>query len=309
MKKIILVVLMIIGVLTFSAWDKGEVHQRTITIGVLPDVDSIPFIMAENQGYFEKAGVKVKLEQFKSAKDRDSALQSGKLDGAIADILTVLFDKAGGFDVKITSKTDGVYKLLAGKNSGIKTLSDLKGKDIAISKNTLIEYATDEMLASVKLGDKDINKEIIPQIPLRLEMLQNGKVDGATLPEPLASVAIKNGAKQIYSTKELALRPGIIMFTGKVLKDNPGEIKAIYKAYNEATDYLNKEPIAKYVDVLVKKAGFPEAIKNSIKLPIYTKASMVEAKDFNSVLNWMVSKKLLKTKYELKACIDSSFVR
>lgn len=316
MKRIFSLVLIILVVFTFTACN-GKVasvsnraeNQRTITIGVLQDVDSIPFIMAANKGYFEKEGVKVKLEHFISAKDRDSALQGGKIDGAIADILTVLFDKQGGFDVKITSKTNGNYKLLAGKNSGINSLKDIKGKSIAISKNTLIDYSTDRISETVKYTDKDIHKVIVPQMPLRLEMLQNGKVDAATLPEPLASVAIKNGARLIYSTKEAGIEPGIIMFTAKVLKENHSDIEAIYRAYNEAADYLNKQPTSSYVDVLIKDAGFPESIKDSIKLSQYTKAAMTKEKDFLGVLDWMISRGLIKESYKFKDVIDDSFVR
>ena len=49
--------------------------------------------------------------------DRDSALQSGNLDGAVSDMLAVAFAKDGGFDVKVTSMTDGSYKLIAGKDA------------------------------------------------------------------------------------------------------------------------------------------------------------------------------------------------
>jgi NitT/TauT family transport system substrate-binding protein len=312
MKKLLTVLLIIISIFTFTGYSNAltkEKVKKTILIGVMPDEDSVPFIIADYLGYFKKEGVNVKLLQFKSAKDRDSAIQGGKLDGAIADILTVLFNNEGGFDVKITSKTDGNYKLLAGGKSGINNLKDLKGRSIALSKNTLIEYLSDKILETVKYTDKDIHKVIIPQIPLRLEMLQNNKIDGATLPEPMASLAIKNGAKLIYDTKNKGLKPGILLFTSKVLKENPKDIKAIYRAYNEAVNYINNKPAASYTDVLIAKAGFPESISGSINLPLYTKAEMPKVSDFNNVVAWMRSKGLIKGKYSLKNVSDSSFVR
>ena len=71
--------------------EKGK--NQNLTIGLMPDVDSIPFIIAQEKGYFKEEGVNVKLESFKSAVDRDSALQSGKLDGAISDMLAETFGK------------------------------------------------------------------------------------------------------------------------------------------------------------------------------------------------------------------------
>ncbi|MCM0649364.1 MetQ/NlpA family ABC transporter substrate-binding protein [Clostridium swellfunianum] len=320
MKKSLVCLLAALNIFTFAACSKGantqpaantqkEEPKKTITIGVLPDTDSVPFVIADKQGYFKNAGVDVKIEQFKSAKDRDSAFQSGKLDGVITDVLAVAFAKEGGFDVKITSKTDGNYKLLAGKQSGIDSLEKLKGKSVAISQNTLIEYATDKLAQSANFTDKDIKKEIVPQIPTRLEMLQNGKVDTATLPEPMASLAVKNGAVVIDSTDKHGINPGVMAFTSKAIKESSKEIKAVYKAYNDAVDYLNKEPVASFADLLVKEVGFPEDMKNSIVLPKYTKAQMSKEKDVTEVLDWMKSKNLIKNSYTFKDLISEEFVK
>lgn len=317
MRKALIYLLTGISIFTFTACgktqttttSKNEAPKKTITIGVLPDTDSVPFVIADKKGYFKKAGVQVKIEQFKSAKDRDSAFQGGKLDGVITDVLAVSFAKEGGFDVKITSKTDGNYKLLAAKTSGIDSVDKLKGKSVAISKNTLIEYATDKLVQSASFTESDIKKEIVPQIPVRLEMLQNGKVDTATLPEPMATLAVKNGAVVIDSTDKHGINPGVLAFTSRSIKDSTNEIKAVYKAYNEAVDYINNEPIVNYVDILVEEVGFPEDMKNSIVLPKYTKAQMSKEKDITEVIDWLKSKSLIKNSYEFKDLIDDQFVK
>jgi NitT/TauT family transport system substrate-binding protein len=317
MKKSLIYLLSGICIFTFTACGKAETSntpasetpKKTITIGVLPDTDSVPFVIADQKGYFEKAGVNVKIEQFKSAKDRDSAFQGGQLDGVITDVLAVAFAKEGGFDVKITSKTDGSYKLLAAKTSAIDSVDKLKGKSVAISKNTLIEYATDKLLQSANFSESDIKKEVIPQIPTRLEMLQNGKVDTATLPEPMATLAVKNGAIVIDSTDKHSINPGVLAFTSKSIKESSNEIKAVYKAYNEAVNYINNEPIANYVDILVKEVGFPEDMKENIVLPKYTKAEMSEEKDVTEVIDWLKGKNLIKNSYEFKDLTDDLFVK
>jgi len=94
----------------------------------------------------------------------------------------------------------------------------MKGKDIAISTNTIIEYATDKILEKYGLSPDDVNKVAVPQIPARLEMLQSGKIDAATLPDPLATVAMKNGAKVIESTDRLGINPGVLLFSDQALE-------------------------------------------------------------------------------------------
>jgi NitT/TauT family transport system substrate-binding protein len=309
MKKIASVLCLILMVMALSACSTSKKELQPLTIGILPDVDSIPLMIAEQNGYFNEAGVTIKIETFQSAKDRDSALQAGKIDGAISDILAAAFAKEGGFDVKITSKTDGSYKLLVHKDKGITDIKGLKDKGVAISKNTIIEYVTDMMLEEASLKDTDIKKEIIPQMPVRLEMLQNGKVDGATLPEPLASAAISNGAKLLNSSDKLGVNPGVLLFTSKAIEAKAEEIKTFYKAYNKAVDYLKKEDKSKYIDTIIQKAAFPPVVKDTLILPAYKKAELPTEKDFTNVINWLKSKELIKNTYKFNELVTDKFTR
>jgi NitT/TauT family transport system substrate-binding protein len=140
-------------------------------------------------------------------------------------------------------------------------------------------------------------------------MLQNGKVDTATLPEPMATLAVKNGAVIIDSTEKHGINPGVMAFTSKAISESTNEVKAVYQAYNEAVDYINNEPIANYVDILVKEVGFPEDMKNSIVLPKYTKAEMSKDKDITEVIEWLKSKSLIKNSYEPKDLTNTQFVK
>ncbi|MBQ5584757.1 MAG: ABC transporter substrate-binding protein, partial [Selenomonadaceae bacterium] len=244
-----LLIMMMAAVLMLSALVAGCGSQQAekkelqgIAIGLMPDIDSVPIIIAEEKGYFAEEGLKVDIQKFKSAMDRDAALQSGNLDGAISDMLAVAFAKAGGFDVKVTSYTDGTYKLIAGKGDGAVKPQDLAGKDVAVSKNTIIEYVTDRIMASQNMPEASINKVVIPQIPTRLEMLQSGKLAAATLPEPMGSIAIANGCRFVTDSEEMGVNPGVMMFTAKAASDKKAELQAFYRAYNKAVKYLNEHP-------------------------------------------------------------------
>lgn len=283
--------------------------EKTITIGVMPDVESIPFIIAEKNGYFEKEGVQVKIEHFKSAKDRDSALQGGKLDGVISDMLAVLFANEGGINLRITAKNEGNVLLLAGKDSGINSITDLKGRSVGLSTNTIMEYTTDRMLEAAQIKPEDIKKIAIPTIPTRLEMLQGGRIDAAILTDPQAGLAVKNGAKVLSSTDQLANKSGVIAFTDKSLQESPEEIKAVFRAYNQAVDYLQTEPAASYIDFLIQEQGFPAEVKDTLKLPQYTRAELPGENIFNDVVQWMRSRNLIKRSYEYKELAVDTVLR
>ena len=304
MKKLLLVVSVMMMLVLAAAGCGNTADQsasnkdlQEINIGLMPDIDSVPVIMAQEKGYFAEEGLKVNIQQFKSAMDRDAALQSGNLDGAISDMLAVAFAKSGGFDVKVTAFTNGSYKLIAGKDAEVSSVQELAGKDVAVSKNTIIEYVTDQITAANNMPENSLNKVVIPQIPTRLEMLQNGKLAAATLPEPMGSIAIYNGCKYITGSDELGINPGVMMFTAKAVESKKAELQAFYRAYNKAVAYLNDTDKAQYIDVVIEKSGFPAAAKDALVLPKYCPADLPKQQDVTECLAWMNQKELIKQNY------------
>ena len=263
-----------------------------LTIGLMPDTDSIPFIIAAERGYFAEEGVEVELVPFKSAMERDAALQSGNLDGAVSDLLAVIFARSGGFSVHATSYTDGNYNLIAGNDSGIASVGDLRGKEIAVSRNTIIEYVTDEILAANGMREQDIAKIVIPQIPVRLEMLQSGNLSAAVLPEPMASIAAASGGRYITGSGDLSINPGVIVFTDVALQDKEKSIHAMYRSYDKAIQYLNDAPRTDYIDFVIERSGFPISAHNVLQLKPYRPAGMPKRKDVEEAVRWVKIKEL-----------------
>jgi len=283
----------------------GRDNSKILVLGIMPDVDSIPYVVAEKKGYYP---VPVEITLFRSAKDRDSALQSGRLDGIITDMLAVLFTNEGGIKLTIIAKTSGDIKLLASPDSGITTIKELKGKTIGLSSNTIMEYTADKMLESAGIQPSDVRKAAIPGIPIRLEMLKSGKIDAAILPEPLASLAGKEGAVTLCSLDSMEdMSIGVIAFTEKALKDKKAHVKALLAGYDQAVHYLSSEPASSYMDFIIQKQGFPERLADFIELPKYTKAELPSEKNFNSALKWLKDKRLIKSSFEYSAIVDKIF--
>lgn len=295
MKRFLAVVLSLVFLFTAGCGSESQPKDTKlskITIGLMPDTDSIPFIIAAERGYFAQEGIEVELVSFKSAMERDAALQSGNLDGAVSDLLAVIFARSGGFALHATSYTDGNYNLVAGGNAGISTAADLRGKEIAISRNTIIEYITDEILKINGLDEQDVSKVVIPQIPVRLEMLQSGNLAAAVLPEPMASVAAASGNRYVTGSAELGLNPGVIVFADAAIQEKAESIRAMYRAYNKSVDYLNHAPRAEYIDIVMDKSGFPAPARDALELKPYRTAGLPAEKDVEEAVHWVKSRDL-----------------
>lgn len=267
--------------------------KQTLTFGVMGSIDAVPFIIAKEKGYFEKEGVDINIENFKNSKDRDAAFQAGTLDGVICDEVAISLYQNSDFDVKITGVTDGDFMLIAGKDSGIKSLEDIKGKSVAISEKTAIEYTLDKVLESKSLKANDVEKSVIPAIPTRLEMLNSNKVSAALLPEPFSSMAIANGGILLGSATELASYPSVSAFTQKSIDAKSSEIKSFYKAYNKAVNYINSTPVSEYEDLIIQTVGYPEEMKGKITLPKFRETTLPKDSEVQSAIDWCTNNKLI----------------
>lgn len=277
-----------------SAKESADASKQTLNIGAMASVDSVPIVIANEKGFFEKEGLKVNFQSFKSAKDRDAAFQAGNLDGIIGDEIAISLYQNADFDVKITGVTDGDFMLIASSKSGIKSIGDIKGKSVAISEKTAIEYTLDKILEKNSMEPADIKKSIVPAIPTRLEMLRNNNVDAALLPEPFATLAINDGGILLGSAMNMDSYPSVTAFTQKSIDTKPNEIKAFYKAYNEAVDYINNTPISEYEATIIKTVGYPDDMKGKITLPKFRKNILPSEAEIKSAIDWSVKNGLVK---------------
>lgn len=281
----------------------GEVavqEKTEITIGMMSSSDVIPYVLINENGLADKYSFKLNLEVFTSAKDRDAAFQAGDLDGVLTDYIGVCMYQNAGFDVKITGITDGDYLLLAGKNTGITDISQIRGKSIAISENTLIDYTFDDILKNNNIDNTDVTREVVPRIPDRLELLRNDKIDLGLMPEPFATLALNDGAVLLGSANEFDLYPAVSAFSQTALDEKDEAIHNLYKAYNEAVDYMNKTDIRDYEETVIKAVGYPEEMIGKIEIKPFRTSELPPKSEIEEAIAWASNKGLCSSdlKYE-----------
>jgi NitT/TauT family transport system substrate-binding protein len=276
-----------------------------LRLGVLPDADSLPLLVASEEGLFAAEGLEARLASFKTAVERDAALQAGAIDGAVSDLLAVALAVQGGFDVKATSLTDGRYGILVSPGSSVGSLGGLAGKSVGISSNTIIQYAAETMLLRAGVAQADIKSLAVPKIQLRMELLLAGKLDAACLPEPLLSVARAKGAALLAASDDAGLGAGVIVFSRAALDGRLPDIAAFYRAYWKAASKINAAPEA-YRSFLVDKAGFPAEVRDSFRFVAYKEPRLPSEADTGAVLAWMKAKGLLAKDIPASSLVDGA---
>lgn len=260
-------------------------NELTLSFGAMPAVDSLPVYIAEKEGFFEEEGLKLDLQSFKSPKDRDAALSSGNLDGANTDLVAVSAYLQGDMKFQVVSQSIGTFSILT-SNEEVKTLADLKDKKVGIAKNQAPYYFLDEALKTADLSVAYIAYEEVPQIPVRVELTANQKIDATVVPEPFRTIGLANGLTELGNSNELGIDATVFGFTTESLTDNKEAVEAFYRGYNKGVDYINDHKLDDYYDVMKEKIGFTDEIKGRVSLPKYTHAEQIKSEQLSSVLTW-----------------------
>ena len=255
---------------------KEEVKENnTIRLGVMSAADSAPILLAQEKGYFEEEGVNLELEIFSNGATKQSSIQAGELDAAMLSMIQFLNNVKGGLQAKITTTTDGMFPIVLAKNYEEK-------EDVKVG---LMEVSVINFLADQYLTDYNVEKVYINEMPVRMQMLMEDKIDMAVLPEPLASNAqLKGLEKRVYGDPD-DFTPNAIIFTDEFIKNNPKTVEGFHNAYNKAVeDIINNPDEAK--DILISKLELNPEIKDLIVLPTYHKTRIPDEDYIKELEDW-----------------------
>jgi NitT/TauT family transport system substrate-binding protein len=291
----------------------GGVREQRLRVGLLPILDTLPFYVAEQRGYFQVEGVTVELVPVKGAQERDALMQAGEIDGMLTDLVAVgLFNREKAqlhvIATALRATPDAaMFRVLAAPESTLRTVQDLAGVTIAISQNTIIEYVTERLLTTEGLTRGQIQTLEVSAIPVRYEQLMAGQVQAATLPDPLASGAIAGGAHLIVDdTRHSQYSQTVLAFSHSSVEGKPEAVRGFLRAWNRAVDDLNSRP-ADFADLLIEKGRVPDNVRGTFRMPPFPKGDLPSSAEWEDVMRWMVEKGLLDRALPYAETVLSTF--
>lgn len=284
---------------------------QALRIGLMPAVDSVPLIVAEQLGYFRDEGVAVELVLFKSQLYRESALQTGAVDGSVSDLINALGARQRGFPLRVTSGTAGRFALLAAPGSPHRSLEQWRGPGrirTGLLENSVVYYLSERMLQRAGADPSRIELVSSPDVPVRLEMLLAGRLEAACLPEPLTRLALDGGASLIVESSGAEETPGVLLFTEAAIRGKEGQIRAVYRAYDRAAALLSGSGLTPPLrEAIVRRGEFPPAAAQTMQLPPYGPARLPSRALVADVHSWMLAKGLLTGQVAFEALTDPRF--
>lgn len=305
----ILLVMVLLG--TAGAGCARPPAGQPLTLGLIPIEDTLPFWVAERQGYFGQEGVSVTLKTFASAAERDAALTAGEIDGAVADLVAVALLHSGETPVGVVSLTlgargsEGRVAILSPPGTAL-SVDDLRGKEIALSPNSVIEYTVTRLLEKRGFRPDEVKTLAVAKIPVRFELLMAGKVAAAALPDPFAALAEKRGAHVVLDDTADNISQAVVLFRKKVLEERAEQVDRVMRAYARAVADINADPMA-FADLLSQKAGVPGEVLDAYRSLQFPGLVLPGRDRVEDALDWLGEKGLLKQPLRYEDLVDPRF--
>ena len=221
-------------------------------------------IILKNQGLlekeFEKDGTKVRWVQTLGSNKALEFLNAGSIDLGSSAGSAALVAKINGNPIKsiyVYSRPEWTA-LVTRKDTNIKTVADLKGKSVAVTRGTDPHIFLVRALAEAKLTDKDV-RFVLLQHPDGRTALIRGDVDAwAGLDPMMAAAELDEGAVLFYRKPE-ANTWGILNVREEFAAKHPDVVARVLKVYEQARKWSLANP-AEVTKALAGAAKIPENV-------------------------------------------------
>ncbi len=309
---ILLVLMALVSTAKASGADKTEVRMAYVQ-----KIHYAPTLIAVQQKYFDAAGIRIKPLILAAGTGivAAEALISGSADAAVMGDAPAIYSITSGKPVKIVACYGGgekMHRIIAGKNSGVRSAEDLVGKKIAVNFGSsthggLMLYLRKNGLDLSRIQIINLNSSDMP------EALATGQIDAVAGSEPVPSVV----EAKVAGSYELATLSGlgnsyplVLVVSEDLAVKNPKAVSALVKVHARAVSMMNREPQRAAKVVAMATGARPEfelkvmqALEWRIRLDADVRESLKQTRDF------LFEMKKISHKPDLDKFFDARFLK
>jgi taurine transport system substrate-binding protein len=269
---VLLLSLAILSAAPIPAEAQGD--KIKFTMGWQPTMNGARFFIAEAEGLFAQEGLELNLVKFTAGPPFFAAFQSGSIDVGFLGFQPAVTGIAQGIPIKIVAVENdagGAEGLVVRQDSGIRSLSDLRGKKVATKRGSSAHTAllTGLQVGGLKPSDIDL---IDLDVTALLPAFRNSNIQAAWYWEPWMGLLKREGGHVVATDRDIKLPVGILWAVRESwLKDNSEAMQRLLRVIDKAALRIRQEPevVSKLVakrleltdehvlEVLTRQASWP----------------------------------------------------
>jgi len=257
-------------------------------------------LVADKKGFFTKNGLNVTIRHYPTGVGAVNDLMEGNADLACAAefVGVSLIEKYP--DLRIigsTAKSD-VISIVSRNDRGIASPKDLKGKSVAVPKNTQAEFFLGRYLTLNGIDPADVTVHYLSP-PDLVQSVVTGKDDAAIIWEPYAFTIGRQLGKNstTFPAQGGQLFYWLVYTRPDVIRNRPGVLARYFQALEEAGKYMGQNENESKA-IIREQVNLPEDYVNSVwkknEYLVSLDQSLIIAMEDES--RWMISNNLTDNK-------------
>ena len=266
--------------------------SAALKVAVMPTLDCLPLFVAKDRAMFDTA-VDIRLKFFTAQMDCDTALQRGRVEMAITDLVRAERMRRQGDSIVYLTATNAYWLLIGNRNQRITQLKHLDDRMVAMTRYSVTDMLTQMAVDSAKLKTERVFRIQVNDVNVRLDMLENNEMDALLLTEPQATQALLLKHHVLLDTRKLDMQMGAIAMNKLTMShaNRQKQQEALVKGYNRACDSLNHYGLKPYYDVIRRHYDMSEqALRQLPDSQKFMPVSRPREKDVERARQWWLKK-------------------
>jgi NitT/TauT family transport system substrate-binding protein len=308
---------------TSSSNSSAGADPAHVRVGYFANLTHAQAVLGVASKDFENAvaPARVSTKVFNAGPSLIEALFAGEIDIGYVGPGPALnaFAKSRGQGIRVLAgaAANGVL-IVARKDSGIRTLQDLKGKRLATPQLANTQDIAAKFYLTHELGQKDFSNVIPVPNAEQAAMMSNGQVDAAWAPEPWGSFLVAQAGatvvgreKDLWPQKNFSIT--VVVTTPEFLQKHPATVEKLLGVHRTWTERLTKEP-ATYVPQLkaalfdLTKKQLPEGVvESALATTSFTDEPLPHT--FETMAVWSYELGYSREKTDTSGLIDTTILR
>jgi len=279
---------------------------------------SITILLAKAKGFYEeefaKDGVQVKYDMYLSGPPMIEAFAGGRADFAHTGDMPPVSARSSGVDLKIIGRagyTPAGNALLVRPDSPIKSVSDLKGKKIAVPVGSSAHHYLILLLKQNGLTTGDVNI-VNMQASDHQAALETNNVDAVVTWEPWASVLENAKSGKVFADSSSGVKRyvGVLLIRNDFAKQFPTYAERLLKVNEKAVEFIKTHP-DEALELIAKESKLPvSAISRLVKSSDWDSTIVPEdIAAFQQVKDFLKDTKVLKKDFDIKELFDDQYLK
>ncbi|GAA1960019.1 aliphatic sulfonate ABC transporter substrate-binding protein [Agromyces allii] len=220
-------------------------------------------LVIKDQGWLEDAGLTVNWVQSAGSNKANEALRAGAIDVGSTAGSAALLARSNGSPIQVIDifSQPEWAALVTTDGTGVESVEDLKGKQVAATKGTDPYFFLLQSLEAEGLAPEDITVQNLQHAD-GWAALQNGSVDAWAGLDPIMAGAEEAGASLFY--RNVAFNSyGFLNATESFIAEKPEVAQAVVDAYEHARAWAEENP-EETASILAEVAGLDEAVATKV---------------------------------------------